>query len=87
VKVLVRRVRRKMWGGRTDLRFYADGSSRIWVDHPSNDPAIELAMGGAILSALRDAMAEAGMPGKVGVIRWRDDPPGSPEPSPVGNAL
>lgn len=78
-KVLLRRFRRQLWGGRTDVRMYADGSARVWVDHPSNDPAIELAMGGAVVSMLRRIYAEHGVEADIGPIHWRDDPPRSSE--------
>ena len=73
-KTLAKRYRRKLWGGRVDARIYTDGSVRFRVDHPSNDPAIELAMGGAVLSMARDIYAKLEIPFEVGAIRWNDDP-------------
>ena len=72
---LVRRVRRRcVWGGRYDLRVYDDGTARIRVDHPSNDPEVELAIAGATMKVARQVFADAGMRVDFGPITWRDDP-------------
>ena len=79
-KTMVRRIRRKMWGGRYDLRCYDDGSFRIRTDHPSNDPTVEIAMSVEIMALIREKFADAGLPLPVpsGPLRWRDDPETTP---------
>ena len=74
-KTLYRRVRRKFMGGRMEVRIYTDGSMRVHVDHPSNDPEIEMAMAGRIYGWARQKFAEEGLPPPViGPVRWNDDP-------------
>lgn len=48
---LVKRVQRKAMGGTVYARVYDDGSVRIRTDHPSNDPAVEIAMAAAAIMA------------------------------------
>ena len=74
-KTLVKRMRRKAMGGRIDMRIYSDGSMHVRCDHPSNDPEVELAMGGRVIKLARKAFADLGLEVKVGPMRWRDDPP------------
>jgi hypothetical protein len=56
------------------MRFYADGSARVHTNHPSNDPEIELAMGGRAFKVIREAYKNVGFTAAAGPIVWRDDP-------------
>jgi hypothetical protein len=72
---LMKRVRRRMMGGRVDIRIYANGTCRFRVDHPSNDPEIEFAMAGRLYRLAREAFAQVGLDEAVlRPITWRDDP-------------
>ena len=62
-------------GGLVEIRVYSDGTARVRVDHPSNDPAVEFAMLGIVFSLQRQAYAAAGIPFRPGPMRWHDDPP------------
>lgn len=73
MRKLVRRVRRKMWGGRLEMRIYDDATCRIRVDHPSNDPAIEMAMIGEVASLARSRFKDLGYELTIGPAQWRDD--------------
>lgn len=70
-RAMVRRIRRKMWGGRFDMRIYNDGHMRVRFDHPSNDPEVELAMAGAAIRLIHEKVGDLVA---VGPIVWRDDP-------------
>lgn len=75
VSKLVKRVRRQLMGGRYDMRIYDDGHIRARFDHLSNDPEIEMAMGGRLLKVARAVFAEHGLPEPIlGPVTWRDDP-------------
>ncbi len=72
---VVLRTRRKVLGGRMDMRVYSDGSMRCRLDHPSNDPAAEMAMAGVIYSRIREVFRNLGMElPTLGPVTWRDDP-------------
>lgn len=74
-KRLVKRVRRRVMGGRMDMRVYSDGSVRARMDHPSNDPEIEMAMAGRFYRVAREAFASVGLGEPIlGPISWRNDP-------------
>lgn len=75
-KKLYRRIRRKLCGGTMDMRIYTDGTMRARLDHPSNDPEIEMAMAGRLLRECRAYFEAQGLPEPVmEPIAWRDDPP------------
>jgi hypothetical protein len=48
---------------------------RCRLDHPSNDPEIEMAMAGRLLRVAREVFAKNGL-GEVIMhpVAWRDDP-------------
>ena len=71
---LVKRIRRRMWGGKWECRIYDNNTVRIKVDHPSNDPEVEMAMAGASIRLARETFASYGLGIKVGPVQWRDDP-------------
>ena len=62
----VRRIRRKMLGAKVEVRLYEDGSMRLRVDHPSNDPGLEIAIAGSLISTLGARPS--------GPMTWKDDP-------------
>ena len=73
-KKLVKRIRRKAWGGRLEMRVYDDNSCRVRFDHPSNDPAIEMAAVGAVAGMAHKVFASYGIEVTTGAMRWNDDP-------------
>ena len=70
-KRLVKRMRRRLWGGTVDIRLYSDNTIRARCDHPSNDPEIEMAMAGRVLNRAREVY---GPDVRFGPMTWRDDP-------------
>ena len=72
---LIKRQQRSFWGGKVFIRYYSDGSIRVRCDHPSDDPGVEIAMAGATISILRNAMAGVGLDPTIGPLRWKSDPP------------
>lgn len=73
---LYKRIRRHLLGAKVEFRMYEDGAIRIRVDHPSNDPGFEIALGGLILQQLAKNWNAAGLgPLRLaGPIHWNDDP-------------
>jgi len=74
---LYKRVRRKLPNnnGKAEFRIYEDGSVRVRVDHPSNDPGIEIMLAGMILHDFRIAGEALGIVLKPsGPLVWKDDP-------------
>lgn len=72
---LVKRIRRRMWGGLATIRVYDDGSARMRFDHPSDDPEIEMAMAGHAIRLAREIFQREGLPLNLGPMTWRSDPP------------
>jgi hypothetical protein len=73
---LVKRMQRKAMGGTVYARVYHDGSVRVRTDHPSNDPAIEIAMAAVMFRALQTTFQASGLDLRIaGPLHWRDDPP------------
>ena len=73
---LIKRFQRKALGGMVFGRIYDNGTVRIRTDHPSNDPAIEIAMAAVIIGVVREKGREVGVDYRVsGPLHWRDDPP------------
>lgn len=68
---LVKRMRRRMWGGTVDIRLFDDNTIKARCDHPSNDPTIEFAMAGRVLKVAREVF---GPDVKMQPVTWRDDP-------------
>lgn len=71
---LVRRVRRKVMGARVEARIYDTGRIRLRVDHPSNSPAVEFAIGGLLAEMLMAIGRENGLEYEIAPVKWRDDP-------------
>ena len=75
---LLKRSRRRLWGGVVDIRvLQGDGGLivRVRSDHPSNDPEVEMAMAGRVVSRFRSVFKDAGLEVVIGPMQWRDDPP------------
>jgi hypothetical protein len=73
---LVKRIQRKAMGGMVYGRVYSNGDVRIRTDHPSNDPAVEMAMAAYVIGLVRAFGKEKGVEFRVsGPMHWHDDPP------------
>lgn len=73
-RTLVKRMRRKLWGGLVDVRVYSDGTVRARCDHPSDDPEIEMAMAGRFIRVYRELFLSLGIEPVVDLGKWRSDP-------------
>lgn len=75
-KKLHKRIRRKRFGANVDVRIYEDGTLRIRVDHPSDDPGVEIGIVRQILEAMNRAGKDSGMKYETdGTFIWKSDPP------------
>jgi hypothetical protein len=75
VSKLHKRIRRRLFGAKVEFRIYEDGSSRVRVDHPSNDPGLEIEITGRILREAIPTFRALGLdPMRIGPLTWRDDP-------------
>lgn len=75
---LLKRTRRRLMGGVADIRVLQEPNGfivRARCDHPSNDPEIEMAMAGRVVSRFRSVFKDAGLEVIIGPTSWRDDPP------------
>lgn len=70
----VRRWQRKLDGGTVYVTLHDDGQVRIRTDHPSNDPATEIAMAATVIRAFTSTYAEHGVKPKLNALTWRSDP-------------
>ena len=67
-------MQRKAMGGMVYARVYDDGTVRVRTDHPSNDPAVEIAMTAVVIGALQESYRAHGMTMRIaGPLTWRDD--------------
>ena len=67
----MKRVRRKILGAAVEIRVRKDGTIRLKVDHPSNDPGTETMIAGLVMYAIQ---AISDLDWKPGSLFWRDDP-------------
>jgi hypothetical protein len=76
MRKLVKRMQRKALGGMVYARLYDDGTVRVRVDHPSDDPAVEIAMTASVIRALQETYRNHGLPAPklAGPLTWRSDP-------------
>jgi hypothetical protein len=62
-------------GAEVKCEYGSDGRLRLIIDHPSNDPEIEIRIGMKAVAMLRDAFVRAGeTPPEMMHMIWRNDP-------------